>query len=67
MLLHHLQVELDESVKYDLLVRQLGDVFDEIEQEIFEVWTVDDEQAEELIWFFEGGDSESLKLLSINV
>ena len=67
MLLHHLQVELNESVKDYLFVGQFWNIFDEVEQEIFKIWAVDDEQPEELIWLFEGCDGESLKLLSVDI
>ena len=50
-----------------LLIRQFRHVFDEIEQEVFEVSAVDYEQPEELIWFFEGNDGKVLKFLSWEV
>ena len=50
-----------------LLMRQFRHVFDEIEQEIFEVSAVDNEQPEELIWLFEGNDGKVLEFLSWEV
>jgi hypothetical protein len=67
VLLHHLEVELDEPVEHYLLVRQLGHVLDQVEQEVLQVGAVDDEKAEELVGLLEGSDGERLQLLSVHV
>lgn len=58
MFLHHLEVELDQSVEDDLFVGQLGHLLYEVQQKFLQFCAVDDEEAEELIGFFEGGDGE---------
>lgn len=58
--LHHLEVEFDESVEDYLLVGQLRHVLDEIQQEVFEIRTVDDEESEELVRLLECSDSKGL-------
>lgn len=54
MFLHHFEVKLYQPVEDYLFVWQFRHVFDEIQQEVFKVSAVDNEQPEELIRFFEG-------------
>lgn len=50
-----------------LLMWQFRHILDEIQQEVFKVSAVDNEQPKELIWFFEGDNRKVFKLFSWEV
>lgn len=67
MFLHHLKIKLNQPVEDYLLMRQFRHILDKIQQEVFKVGAVDNEQPEEFIRFFEGDNCEVLEFFGWEV
>lgn len=51
----------------DLLVGQPRDLFDQIQQETFQIFVIGQEESEELVWLLEGDDRQGLEIFGIEV